>query len=125
MKIKRIKPKLSQFLIVGILIIFGSCQESETTKKTTLKLWYQQPADATVKDIPYKWKDDPEWLKALPLANGSLGVMVFGDVNQERIQLSEESMWSGSPDNNDNPDAYPAQAKIRELLFQGKITVLF
>lgn len=120
MKIKRIKPKLFQLVIVGILIIFGSCQKSESIEKTALKLWYQQPADATVNDNPYKWKDDPEWLKALPLANGSLGVMVFGDVNQERIQLSEESMWSGSMDDNDNPDAYPAQAKIRDLLFQGK-----
>jgi len=43
----------------------------------------------------------------------------FGDVNYERIQLSEESMWSGSPADNDNPDAVAAQAKIRELLFEG------
>lgn len=119
MKTNRIMSKLSQLIVVGILIIFGSCQKSEITEEATLKLWYQQPADATAEDKPYKWKDDPEWLKALPLANGSLGVMVFGDVNKERIQLSEESMWSGSPDDNDNPDSYPAQAKIRELLFAG------
>lgn len=120
MKTNQIKSKLFQFVIAGMLVIFGSCQKSEPKEKNTLKLWYQQPADATVVDNPYKWKDDPEWLRALPLANGSLGVMVFGDVNKERIQLSEESMWSGSLDDNDNPDAYPAQAKIRELLFHGK-----
>ena len=71
-------------------------------------------------DDPNGWKDDPEWLKALPLGNGSLGVMVFGDVNRERIQLNEESMWSGSPDDNDNPDAHRAQGQIRQLLFDGK-----
>ncbi len=85
-----------------------------------MKLWHNQPADASKEDQPRSWKDDAEWLKALPLGNGSLGLMVFGDVNQERIQLSEESMWSGSPNENDNPDAYPAQAEIRKLLFEGK-----
>ncbi|WP_339706289.1 glycoside hydrolase family 95 protein [uncultured Kriegella sp.] len=85
-----------------------------------LKLWYETPADGSVHDSPNGWKDDPEWLKSLPLGNGSLGVMVFGDVNRERIQLNEESMWSGSPDDNDNPEAYAAQDKIRNLLFEGK-----
>jgi len=90
-------------------------------KETThLKLWYDSPANASVADDPNGWKDDPEWLKALPLGNGSLGLMVFGDINLERIQLNEESMWSGSPEDNDNPEAFSAQAKIRRLLFDGK-----
>ncbi|MDR1337238.1 MAG: glycoside hydrolase family 95 protein [Tannerella sp.] len=83
-------------------------------------MWYSQPADASAKDHPSGWENDAEWLKALPLGNGSLGVMVFGDVNRERIQLNEESMWSGSYDENDNPDAFEAQAEIRRLLFDGK-----
>jgi alpha-L-fucosidase 2 len=85
-----------------------------------LKLWYQQPANALTYDNPNGWEDDPEWLKALPLGNGSLGVMVYGDVNHERFQLSEESMWSGSPHESDNPEAFKFQEKIRELLFEGK-----
>lgn len=106
-------------VLVIISIIFSGCSKNEL-KKSNLKLWYRQPSDATVPDQPFSTKDDPEWLKSLPLGNGSLGVMVFGDVNRERIQLNEESMWSGSPDDNDNPDAYPALGKIRELLFNGK-----
>ncbi len=85
-----------------------------------MKLWYQQPANALTYDNPNGWEDDPEWLKALPLGNGSLGVMVYGDVNHERFQLSEESMWSGSPHESDNPEAFKFQEKIRELLFEGK-----
>ncbi|MBK6284733.1 MAG: glycoside hydrolase family 95 protein [Draconibacterium sp.] len=96
-----------------------SCS-TETRETDNWKLWYNQPADATVADDPNGWKDDPEWLKALPLGNGSLGVMVFGDVNTERIQLNEESMWSGSPDENNNLEAFAAQAEIRKLLFEGK-----
>ena len=88
--------------------------------KNNLKLWYNQPANASAPDAPNGWKDDAEWLKALPLGNGSLGLMVFGDVNRERIQLNEESMWSGSPDDNNNPEAFASQAKIRQLLFEGK-----
>ena len=107
-------------LFIGILLLIGSCQKKPSTKVAPLKLWYQQPAKASVIDEPNGWKDDTEWLKALPLGNGALGAMVFGDVNKERIQLNEESMWSGSQEDNDNPDAYPAQAEIRKLLFEGK-----
>ncbi|KAB7728690.1 glycoside hydrolase family 95 protein [Rudanella paleaurantiibacter] len=85
-----------------------------------LKLWYKTPANAQIADVDNGWKDDPEWLKALPLGNGSLGAMVFGDVNRERIQLNEESMWSGSPDDNNNPNSFAAQAEIRKLLYAGK-----
>ena len=114
----KIKRHLSSLFIM--LVLFSCTNEKKETSTQALKLWYNQPADATVKDSPDGWKDDPEWLKALPLGNGSLGVMVFGDVNKERIQLNEESMWSGSVDVNDNPVAKEAQAKIRQLLFEGK-----
>lgn len=84
-----------------------------------MKLWYTQPADATAQDDT-GWKDDAHWLEALPIGNGALGGMIFGGVHQERIQLSEESIWSGSPDDNDNPEAYPALDSIRQLLYDGK-----
>jgi alpha-L-fucosidase 2 len=84
------------------------------------KLWYNQPADASVPDDKNGWKDDPQWLKALPLGNGNIGAMVFGDVNRERIQLNEKTLWSGSNADNDNPDAPKYLAEIRKLLFEGK-----
>lgn len=87
--------------------------------ESDLKLWFEQPADAMAVDDPYSFHDDKEWLKALPLGNGSLGVMVFGDIDRERIQLNEESMWSGSPMDQNNPEAYAAQKEIRQLLFNG------
>ncbi|MDR2039552.1 MAG: glycoside hydrolase family 95 protein [Bacteroidales bacterium] len=107
-----------QSVAILILLTFISC--TNTKHEEHLKLWYNLPADASVKDSPNGWSDDAEWLKALPLGNGSMGVMVFGDVNRERIQLNEESMWSGSLDDNDNPDAFAAQAQIRRFLFEGK-----
>lgn len=85
-----------------------------------MKLWYLSPADAAVKDGTDAWTDDVEWLKALPLGNGSLGAMVFGDVPMERIQLNEETMWSGSPQHSDNPVAAENLQRIRQLLFEGR-----
>lgn len=107
-------------IIVLSFLIFYSFSERKNTEEPQLKLWYNQPADASVKDSQKAWTDDTEWLKALPLGNGSLGLMVFGDVNKERIQLNEESMWSGSPSDNDNPDVFAFQEEIRQLLFDGK-----
>ncbi|WP_316801840.1 glycoside hydrolase family 95 protein [Pedobacter nototheniae] len=84
------------------------------------KIWFKTPANATAKDNADGWVSDTEWLKALPVGNGFLGAMVFGDVNQERIQLNEKSLWSGSPDDNDNPEAAKYIPQIRALLFAGK-----
>ncbi|MFV0591771.1 MAG: glycosyl hydrolase family 95 catalytic domain-containing protein [Draconibacterium sp.] len=114
---KKLTKLKSTFLL--LMVVFAAACTSQSDK-TELKLWYNKPADAMVKDNPFIGKDDPEWLKALPLGNGSMGVMVFGDVNNERIQLNEESMWSGSLDDNDNPEAREAQQEIRRLLFEGK-----
>ncbi|MCW0483107.1 glycoside hydrolase family 95 protein [Gaoshiqia sediminis] len=110
----------SHLIAIAIFLLWSCQSATNDIKQSNLKLWYNQPADASVADDPSGWKDDPEWLKALPLGNGSLGVMVFGDVNKERIQLNEESMWSGSPADNDNPAAAAALPKIRQLLFEGK-----
>lgn len=100
--------------VLGLLILTSCSHETNHPK-----LWYLQPADATVPDQLNGWADDPQWLSALPLGNGSLGAMVFGDVNLERIQLNEETMWSGSPDDNDNPEAKKHLNHIRQLLFDG------
>jgi alpha-L-fucosidase 2 len=61
-----------------------------------------------------------EWVRALPVGNGRLGAMVYGNPASERIQLNEDTVWSGGPYRNDSPDARAALPKIRELVFKGK-----
>ncbi|MEL7589426.1 MAG: glycoside hydrolase family 95 protein [Prolixibacteraceae bacterium] len=109
------------YLVAAALSValFSQSAEKESGKQF-LKLWYTEPADASVPDNPGGGEDSPEWLKALPSGNGSLGAMVFGDVNRERIQLNEESMWSGSHADSDNPEALATLPEIRKLLFAGK-----
>jgi alpha-L-fucosidase 2 len=60
-----------------------------------------------------------EWNQALPLGNGRLGAMVFGNVIGERIQLNENSLWMGGPRDTNNPDALNHLAEVRRLLFAG------
>lgn len=55
-----------------------------------MRLWYQSPAE--------------DWNSALPLGNGKLGAMVFGGPVAERIQLNEDSVWSGGFRDRVNPD---------------------
>ncbi|GAB3509411.1 glycoside hydrolase family 95 protein [Spirosoma knui] len=60
------------------------------------------------------------WENALPIGNGRLGAMVYGNVARETIQLNEHTVWSGGPNRNDNPDALAALPEIRKLIFDGK-----
>jgi alpha-L-fucosidase 2 len=69
-------------------------------------LWYSRPAD--------------EWVQALPIGNGRLGAMVFGGIASERLQLNEDSFFSGGPYDPVNPGAREALPKVRELVFAGK-----
>jgi alpha-L-fucosidase 2 len=101
-------------------LVLGFACAARAPQGDPVKIWYDRPADASVPDVRDGWQNDAEWLKALPVGNGFLGAMVFGDVNLERLQLNEKGVWSGSPDDNDNPDAYASLAEIRRLLFEGK-----
>lgn len=111
---------MNRFLIALLPFFFFSCSHQQVVDEADLKLWYETPANATVPDSPNGWQDDAEWLKGMPLGNGSLGAVVFGDVSLERIQLNEETMWSGSPQDCDNPEAPKYLEQIRQLLFDGK-----
>src|SRR5579863_3548378 len=70
------------------------------------------------------WFDAPanDFTSSSPMGNGRLGAMMFGGVDEERIVLNESSMWSGSSQDADRPDAYKALPEIRKLLLQGRNT---
>lgn len=108
----RVCLRLAAHLSAGILLLQSTfCQT---------RIWYDRPADARRVDEHKGWRNNPEWLKALPIGNGRLGAMVFGDVAEDRIQLNEKTLWSGGPFDNDNPEAKAALPEIRSLLFAVK-----
>ncbi|MDQ3788480.1 MAG: glycoside hydrolase N-terminal domain-containing protein, partial [Actinomycetota bacterium] len=78
------------------------------------------PADVRAAGDMALWYDEPagsEWLRALPVGNGRLGAMVFGNTDTERLQLNEDTVWAGGPHNYDNPRGAGALAQIRQLVF--------
>jgi alpha-L-fucosidase 2 len=69
-----------------------------------LALWYDEPAGT-------------DWLRALPVGNGRLGAMVFGNTATERLQLNEDTVWAGGPHDYSNPGGANALQQIRQLVF--------
>ena len=99
------KKRLIGYLFVMVSAGCIHAQEKKVSAQE-YKLWYDRPAQV--------------WTEALPLGNGRLGAMVYGTPGTEQIQLNEESIWAGRPNNNANPDALEYIPKVRELVFAGK-----
>ena len=62
-----------------------------------------------------------KWEEYLPLGNGRLGCMVKAHPCNEVIQLNEEGIWSGGPQDRTNPDAKKNLDKIRTLVNEGRV----
>src|SRR5215211_7448409 len=92
-------------IVFSFLLFVTTISFSQTN--SGLKLWYKQPSGKT-------------WENALPIGNGRLGAMIYGNVDKEIIQLNEHTVWSGSPNRNDNPLALDSLAFIRKLIYDGK-----
>ncbi|MBQ8521987.1 MAG: glycoside hydrolase family 95 protein, partial [Bacteroides sp.] len=78
---------------------------------------------ASAQTAPYRiWYDKPAqyWEEALPVGNGRIAAMVFGNPEMEQIQLNEETVSQGSPYQNYNPEGKASLAEIRRLIFEGK-----
>ena len=69
-----------------------------------IRLWYRGPA--------------PEWTQALPIGNGRLGAMVFGGAATDRLQLNEDTLWSGAPRDWNNPGAKAHLPRVRKLVLE-------
>jgi len=94
---------MKQILVFCLLLLTKSVYSQN---KSNLKLWYKQPSGKV-------------WENALPIGNGRLGAMIYGNVEKEIIQLNEHTVWSGSPNRNDNPEALAALPEIRKMIFEG------
>ena len=106
--------KTSEGKLISRLIVFFACivflvaatVQARPADLGHWGLWYDEPAGR-------------EWTAALPLGNGRLGAMVFGNVPRERIQLNEDTLWSGQPNDPSRPEAKEALEEVRNEIFNG------
>jgi len=96
------KATLLYRAICVFLISFTALSQT----KGNLKLWYAKTASV--------------WNEALPLGNGRIGLMAFGDPVREKLQLNESTFWSGGPSENNNADGPLVIDSIQYYIFNGE-----
>jgi alpha-L-fucosidase 2 len=96
--------KTLKFVLLISLFTLLPLAQSSAQKGGKLKMWYDKPAS--------------NWNEALPLGNGRIAAMVFGNPAKEQLQLNEGTFWSGGPSRNDNPDGLKGLDSIRYYIFK-------
>lgn len=94
--------------IIGIVISILICGCSGTQRDVVgnTRLHFNHPA--------------VNWNEAIPIGNGRLGGMVYGGVSLEKIQMNDDSFWSGEPKDVQKPGTYKYLPEIRELISAGR-----
>ncbi len=96
------------FLCLSFILITSGCKNVNTSDITNSQLlWYKEAAAV--------------WEEALPLGNGRIGAMVFGDPHTERIQLNDDSLWPKDLGWDHPPGTSDDLTQIRSLLVKGDI----
>jgi len=69
------------------------------------------------------WLSKPavNWEEALPVGNGRLGAMIYGGVNEQIIQLNEETYWSGGPYSTVKKGGHEKLKEIQQLVVEEKM----
>src|SRR5512141_170706 len=95
-------------LVASVIGLLGAHAHAVPAKDDSIGpvLFYRQPAK--------------DWVEALPVGNGRLGGMVFGGVPAERIQLNEDTFWSGGPYDPIQDEALKYLPQVRQLLREGR-----
>lgn len=92
-------------LLFVIILLMSSLQLTFAQDKCS-HFWYAQPAS--------------DWKSALPIGNGRIGGMIFGDPSTEQIVINENTIWCGPPLPPNNPKGPELINKMRNLIFNGK-----
>ena len=93
------------FLNILLLLLFSGFNKIEENQSNFQKIWYKNPAK--------------KWVEALPIGNGRIGAMIFGDPINDKIQLNDDSLWPYHDNWQEPPGRKKDLKKIRKLLLQG------
>ncbi len=110
--------RLTTLLLLSLICFYGLglyglassspvlAQSPDSAEASPFVLWYRQPAT--------------KWSEALPIGNGRMGAMVFGGLDEERLQFNEDTVWTGQPHEYQHEGASKYLAQVRQLLYEGK-----
>jgi len=90
------------------------------TRRRNLRAWAESVTEPSKGPMLFFDQPAATWPDALPVGNGRLGAMIFGNPAKERIQLNEETVWDGERRDRNNPQA-ARSAEVRGLLMEGKV----
>jgi alpha-L-fucosidase 2 len=108
--------KTKTYLFLSLTWLSTICVHAQTidfSDKINTKSF--NPATVSWYNAPAK-----KWDEALPVGNGRLGAMVFGKNGEERIQLNEETYWSGGPYSTVVKGGNKVLPEIQKLVFEEK-----
>ena len=94
-------------MVLGAASLAGAAPRAEAPQDPTTVVWAARPAD--------------KWENAHPVGNGRLGAMVFGRTDEERIQLNEETYWTGGPYSTTVKGGAAVLPEIQRLIFEGRL----
>ncbi|MRX46906.1 glycoside hydrolase family 95 protein [Pedobacter puniceum] len=94
------------FSIILFVLLFNPKEIKAFFKGIDNKLWYKRAAEV--------------WEEALPMGNAKTGAMIFGHYKHERLQLNNNTLWSGYPQSGNNPKGKNALPLVRQAVLEGE-----
>ena len=117
---------MKKLLLLLLFVTFLSCSEGKNTKvsnnyKTVSKV-AKSISNKSFNPATLLWHKKPavKWENAYPVGNGRLGAMIYGGIKEEKIQLNEDTYWTGGPYSTVVKGGYKELPKIQKLIFEGK-----
>ena len=116
--------KINLFFFLSVVLI--SCSRNEPSQSlissTNLSSVAENISTKSFEPSTLLWYTKPasQWEEALPVGNGRLGAMVFGGVQEEQIQLNEDTYWSGGPYSTVVKGGHKVLPNIQQLIFAGQ-----
>ena len=131
MKLKKTKKIISVFLSACMtvpLVNSGSFVQEPRITSVAAAAEYPHDDDLVLRydsmagfvNTDNAFNNDESFYKALPLGNGRIGAMVYGNCPDELIDINECTVWSSGPGSNNSGGAASHVREVQDLIKNGR-----